>query len=138
MLLGSCTSIGGAAPKPPVPLQRRITGFDPPSNDPAATRSFSYLKELAVLFVSQHGDQVSCRVGRLRIKPEAGLLNGPLNRGVALDERTFEALRRVEYLRRLDGAAPFYIERNLRVRRRHARNLRVRKTQAAGKSEALG
>src|SRR5262249_32584848 len=94
-------------------------------------------KEHSVLLAPQHGNQISRRIGRLRLKREAFLLRGPLNRGSGAEERAFEVLGHVLKFCHLENAVPFHRARYSSAHRKDRRNLRKGKTQTAGKSQSL-
>jgi len=73
-------------------------------------RRFSLGEEDAVSLTSEYRNQITRRVGCLRLEVEAGLIGRPLDRSSRAEERTLEGLGAVVNFRHRDDPIPFHVE----------------------------
>jgi hypothetical protein len=101
-------------------------------------RRFILREEDAVLFLSEHRNQIPRRVRRFRLEVETGFVGRPLDGGAGAEERTLKALRAIVNLRCRDDTIPFHVERNRRAHGSDRCDERIGVVRIAGQSQPKG
>jgi hypothetical protein len=99
---------------------------------------FISTEENSVLFVPQHRNQVTRRIGRFRLEEEPGLLRGPIDGGCRGEERTHKPLSSIVNLCRCDYPIPLHVERDSRTYGSDGRDGGIREAQITRESQPKG